>query len=151
LYPGALWETLECLNDRGRWAGDEYYILFSASEIQERSDSYGIVDLLPGFQILGLIGCDDFIVQDMDGNTFKLPTVPCIPKYLEPLQMPEAGKLVTDSRFAGKVKWYAKPIVFGGDPNLGDNLTWITHDSHAASVRWWNAIYREIEGNQPAM
>jgi hypothetical protein len=131
------------------WRGDDYFILFSAAEVSEQSGRYGIAELLPDFRVLGLIGWDDFIVQDAAGATFKIPTVPCDPQYLEPIQLPDPVKLVADSRVRGKIKWYVTPLVFGGDPNPGDNLTWVAHDKHTSLVRWWNAKYREIAGNQP--
>jgi hypothetical protein len=49
----------------------------------------------------------------------------------------------TDSRFTGRIKWYIKPVVFGGDPNPGENVTWVTHEQHAELVAWWNRKYRE--------
>lgn len=131
------------------WRGDDYFVLFSSPEVAERSGLYGIAELLPGFRVLGLVGWDDFIVQDAAGKIFKIPTVPCDAQYLEPLQLPDPAKLVADSRFQGKVKWYVTPLVFGGDPNPGDNLIWIPHDKHASSVRWWNATYRELASSQP--
>jgi hypothetical protein len=41
-----------------------------------------------------------------------------------------------DFRYSGKIKWYIKPIVFDGDPNPGENLTWVNHEKHAQLVRW---------------
>lgn len=131
------------------WRGDDYFVLFSGSEVLEQSDRYGIAEILPGFRVLGLIGWDDFIVQDAAGATFKIPTVPCDPQYLEPLQLPDPEKLQADSRFRGKIKWYVQPVVFGGDPNAGDNLTWVAHDKHVSLVRWWNTnIESSAEANR---
>jgi hypothetical protein len=48
-----------------------------------------------------------------------------------------------DAKVRGRIKWYIKPIVFGGDPNLGDNVTWITLRQHFELVTWWNRKYRE--------
>jgi hypothetical protein len=130
------------------WRGDDYFILFSASEIPEQSKRYGIGEFLPGYSVLGLIGWDDFIVRDTGGSTFKLPTVPCVPQYLEPLQLPDLAQLEGDDRFRGKIKWYVTPIVFGGNPAPGNNLTWIEPEKHAAAVRWWNVKYRELRATE---
>jgi hypothetical protein len=34
--------------------------------------------------------------------------------------------------------------VFGGDPTLGDNVTWVTLTQHTELVQWWNQKYREL-------
>jgi hypothetical protein len=54
--------------------------------------------------------------------------------------------LERDDRFAGKIKWYVTPLVFGGDPKIGDNLVWVSHEEHAQLVRWWNEQYRALKG-----
>lgn len=58
------------------------------------------------------------------------------------------SELEPDSRLAGKIKWYIKPLIFGGDPESEDNLTWLPHDQHIDLVTWWNAKYREVQGNR---
>jgi len=127
------------------WSGDDYLILFADSEISAVSEAYDIQALLPGYQIVGLRGWDDFIVRDANGDLFSVPTVPCIPKYLEPYELPSRMiELETDVRFAGKIKWYVKPILFGGDPSASENIQWVTRDVHARSVQWWNQLYRDL-------
>ncbi|MFT4666216.1 MAG: hypothetical protein ACI8YQ_002636 [Polaribacter sp.] len=39
-----------------------------------------------------------------------------------------------------KIKWYEKPIVFGGDPN---DFMWVDIDQHQKLVAFWNKIYYE--------
>ena len=128
------------------WHGDEYLILFDKEEIRSASDRYGMSGLLPGFRVVGLRSWDDFIVLDPDGNAFTVPTVPCVAEYLTPLRHPTAtSDLAEDQRLGGKIKWYIKPILFGGDPEAHDNLSWVTHDQHAELVRWWNDLYRSLK------
>lgn len=126
------------------WAGDDYVMLFSPDEEQAASERYGIADLLPGYRILGLRGWDDFIVEDDDGETFTLPTVPCDRGELARFSPPGRDQLIPDDRFTGKVKWYVRPIKFGGDPAARENITWISLSQHAEAVRWWNATYRDL-------
>jgi len=127
------------------WQDDQYLIFFSDDEVQLVSDRYGIAATLPGFQILGLCGWDDFIVRDAHGSVFTVPTVPCVAQALAPFSLPARGvTLTSDERFLGKVKWYVKPIAFGGDPGPGENVTWVDHDQHAKLVRWWNDQYRSL-------
>lgn len=130
------------------WSGDDISSSFRRPRYQITRTVMGIAEMLPGYDILGLIGWDDFLVRDGAGATFRLPTVPCHRQHLEPLQAPDPASLVADSRFKGKNKWYLTPIVFGGDPNPGSNLTWVDHDKHAPLVRWWNAKYRELSANK---
>ena len=124
------------------WQGDDYLILFAESEIPAACERYTISELLPGLQILGLRGWDDFIVRDAHGQTYSVPTGPARSQYLAPFSLSNnASVLEPDRRFEGKIKWYTKPVAFGGDPKLGENLVWVTHEQHAQLLRWWNSQY----------
>ncbi|HKF23712.1 MAG TPA: hypothetical protein VKE93_19205 [Candidatus Angelobacter sp.] len=127
------------------WHGKEYLILFAESEVANASERYAISECIPGCQVLGFRGWDDFIVRDSLGNVHSVPTVPLDTKYLSPLSLPSELDLAPDPRFGGKIKWYVKPLVFGGDANHADNLIWVSHDEHAQLVRWWNDLYRSVK------
>ena len=128
------------------WLGDNYLILFSGSEAETASQRYALSEALPRYMLLGIAGWDDFIVRDSSGRTYRVPTVPLDPDLLTPFDLPDdPATLQTDVRFTGKIKWYVKPIVFGGDPDIGDNLTWVTHEQHAPLVAWWNQQYRALK------
>jgi hypothetical protein len=127
------------------WHGDDYLILFNEPEMAQASERYGIAEVFPGHVIVGLRGWDDFIVRDERGNTFSVPTVPLDARYLSPFSLPKEPQLKTDSRFSGKIKWYVKPLVFGGDLHAGENVIWISQEQHAQIVRWWNALYRSTK------
>ncbi len=125
------------------WVNDDYLILFDESEIASVSDRYSLSQFLPGFQVLGLSSWDDFIVRDAQGKTFSTPTVPIDRQYLSPFVIPERiENLSPDARFSGKIKWYLKPLVFGGDPTIGENVAWVSLEEHAHLVRWWNVKHR---------
>ena len=127
------------------WLGDEYLILFEGSEIDAAAGRYAVGLALPGFELIGLRDWDDFIVRDQNGDVFSVPTVPFDMEELIPFQMSNgAPDLQPDDRFAGRIKWYVKPVVFGGDPEIGDNLVWVSHEEHAELVRWWNERSREL-------
>jgi hypothetical protein len=129
------------------WLGDDYLILFDEGEVVSASARYAISQLLPGYQVLGLRGWDDFILRDSGEKTYSVPTVPSDPKYVSPFQLREVDpSLRPDPRFSGRIKWYVKPIAFGGDPSIGTNLTWVSHEQHAQLVRWWNDQYRSLKG-----
>jgi hypothetical protein len=131
------------------WHGDDYLALYSDEEGQSASERYGIASLLPGFSIVGLHSWDDFIVRDRDGKFFIVPTVPCDLEHLTPYRIPHTDGLEPDARYLGRIKWYTKPIIFGGDPNPGENLTWVAPDQHASLVRWWNQLYRDVTAKRP--
>jgi hypothetical protein len=131
------------------WHGDDYLALYSDEEGQSASERYGIASLLPGFSIVGLHNWDDFIVRDSDGKFFIVPTVPCDLEHLTPYRIPPTYGLEPDTRNLGRIKWYTKPIIFGGDPNPGENLTWVPPDQHASLVRWWNQLYRDVTAKRP--
>lgn len=125
------------------WHGDDYLILFEESEIAEACERYAVSEFLSGFQIVGLRGWDDFIVRDGHRQTYTVPTLPMEPRHLVPFLIPnDASSLEPDRRYEGKIKWYTTPIAFGGDPKLGENMTWVTHEQHAQLVRWWNTRFR---------
>ena len=130
------------------WLNEHYFILFSDAEIGEASEKYGIAQSLPGFKVLGLRGWDDFLVCDAMGNTYSVPTVPLDQQYLKEATVPQNHSLKTDSRFKEKIKWYLKPVVFGGDANESANLTWVSHEQHAGLVVWWNIQYRDLKIQQ---
>jgi hypothetical protein len=127
------------------WYGNDHLILFDEAEVAAASARYAISQFLPGYRVIGLRGWDDFIVQNATGGIYRVATVPVIPKYLSPYDLPPAGSsLSPDERFAGKIKWCVRPTVFGGDPELGKNVVWVNHEQHAKLVRWWNDLCRSL-------
>jgi hypothetical protein len=128
------------------WCGDDYLILFADSEVTSASERYAIDRMLPGYQVIGLRGWDDLILRDSVGGLHTVPAVPADPQYLAPFVMPGGAlALQADERFREKIKWYLKPLVFGGDPNSKENLIWASHEQHGQLVRWWNEQFRAIK------
>jgi hypothetical protein len=127
------------------WHNDSYLILFDKDEIGLLSDSYRIATHLPGYTAIGIRDWDDLIVRDESDALFTVPTVPLTSDYLTPFSTQFPDRLDPDSRFLGKIKWYVKLIVFGGDPGANDNVTWVDHSQHAQLVRWWNEQYRALK------
>ena len=70
------------------WYGDDYLIFFEESELSSAETRYNFTTLLPGFQIVGLRGWNDFIVRDSAGHTYSVPTVPIDKRYLETFAVP---------------------------------------------------------------
>jgi len=129
------------------WHDDEYLVLFSEEEVEPMTQRYGLKRFINGFRIVGLRGWDDFILQDTQGKSFIMPTVPIAIEYLKSFTLViDFSKVRADSRFTGKVKWYAKPPIFGGDPQAKENMTWIDFEKHAEAVQWWNQKFLEVNG-----
>jgi hypothetical protein len=127
------------------WFGDDYLVVFVDDEAADAAERYETSRYVNGFQIIGLIGWDDFILRDSAGGIFRGPTIPLDPKSFSPLSLPwDQLNLRSDERFTGKVKWYTKPLVFGGDARAGGNLVWVDHPTHSHLIKWWNAKYRSI-------
>ena len=132
------------------WHNGDYLVLFDEAEITAASDRYQISQMLPGYQILGLRGWNDFIVRDAAGYTYSIPAVVPDPRRLSPFALPsDQTDLKGDDRFSGRIKWYVKPLLFGGSPDLGENATWVSHEEHVQLVRWWNGKYRELKAQSP--
>jgi len=126
------------------WYGDDYLVLFEA-DARAIEKTYDLANYLPHHRLLGLKSWDDFIVEDKDGNRFTVPTIPLSPQHLKAYSLGDVrANLVPDERVHGKIKWYIKPLLFGGEPGLGNNVTWVELDQHAQLVRFWNQKYREI-------
>ena len=132
------------------WHNDEYLILFEDREIEQKEQEYGLDRLLPGHRLLGMAGWDHFLVMDCASQRlFRVPTIPISPQ--EKKEWPHSADLSAlkpDGRFQGKIKWYVKPIVFGGDPNPGENMKWISHEEHVQAVKYWNEMYSHVAGRK---
>jgi hypothetical protein len=132
------------------WHNDDYLVLFEGAEIEQREQDYGLDRLLPGHRLLGLVGWDDFLVlETASQKLFRVPTVPIAPQQRK--EWPhsvDVAALRPDVRFQGRIKWYLKPIVLGGDPNPGENMTWISHGDHVRAVKYWNDMYSHVVGTQ---
>ena len=127
------------------WYGNDHLILFDEAEIASASDRYAVSQFLPGYKVIGLRGWDNFILQDSTEATYCAPTIPAVADHISRYALPSRGtKLSPDIRFQGKIKWYAKPTVFGGDPQSQENIIWVSHDQHAELVKYWNGLYRSL-------
>lgn len=128
------------------WHNDDYLVLFEdQNEALRITELYGIGVYLPGYLVVGLRGWDDFVLTDAHGQCFRVPTVPLDAKYLDAFDFQvDLAAIQPDARFTGKIKWYVKPIVFGGSPTAEENIAWISLEKHAEFVRWWNKLYREV-------
>ncbi len=56
----------------------------------------------------------------------------------------EVQTLQSDERFTSKIKWYTKPLIFGGSPSDEANMSWVSHEDHSKLVKYWNDQYIEI-------
>lgn len=130
------------------WYGSDYLILFDEAEITSASDRYAISQLVPGCKVIGLRGWDDFILEDSNGATFCAPTVPAVADHVSAYAVPSRGTTLSpDYRFQDKIKWYVKPIVFGGDAQSQENMIRVSHDQHAQVVKYWNGLYRSLKNS----
>ena len=130
------------------WHHDDYLILFEAGEATAAAARYDLNRFLPGFDVVGLKGWDDLIVRSSNGRLFTVPTVPINKEHIVRFEEPGADvPLVHDARYTGKIKWYIKPISLGGDPGIGENLTWVSHKQHGELVVWWNQLIRDIKSS----
>jgi hypothetical protein len=128
------------------WIDDTYVILFEGDDEQaEITEGYELQRYLPGYRIQAISGWDDFIIKNREGEQYRVPIVPLVQKYLEKQeQAKENREIEADARFAGRIKWYIKPVIFGGDPNSEENMTWIDLKTHQEYVKWWNNLYQDV-------
>jgi hypothetical protein len=125
------------------WNENDYFILFTDAEVADASTRYRVEESLSGFPVVGLQSWDDLIVRDDEGQTFRVPTVPLSREHLAPTSIP-SGQLQSDTRLNGRIKWYVKPVIFGGAPDDDSNIVWIPHERHGQLVCWWNEKYRDV-------
>lgn len=135
---------------REGWYNDDYWSMCEdQKEAEHLTAIYGLGEYLPDYFIVGLKGWDDFILCDREGKHFLVPTVPLERASLATFRFPaQFLRLESDDRFTGKIKWYVKPIRFGGDPNADDNIAWLSQEQHAQAVRWWNKFYYDTFAKQ---
>ncbi|MEM7018467.1 MAG: hypothetical protein AAF512_14135 [Pseudomonadota bacterium] len=120
-------------------------ILFDDVESQKMTAGYGTWRYLPEFSIVALIGWDDFILRSQSGGLFRVPTLPLSKEYLsEYVSIPQPSNLIPDEKFVDKIKWYIKPIVFGGASEAEENIEWVNLQTHQELVRWWNQKYHAL-------
>jgi len=136
---------------REGWSNDDYWSLCeNQNEAERLTFLYGLSEFVPDHFIIGLKGWDDFILADRAGQHFSIPTVPLNRVYLSPFLFPkDTLHLEKDERFTGKIKWYIKPIRFGGDPGAKDNMTWLSQEQHAEAVKWWAKLFGDQFTKQP--
>ena len=128
------------------WLKDNYFILFDTLERSAASSRYAIEQWLPGYQVVGLRGWDDLLVQDAAGHVFFVPCVPLEAEHLSPFTAPlQSDALSNDARFTGKIKWYVQPLALGGSPTDAANISWVSHEQHGQLVAWWNERYSQFK------
>jgi len=128
---------------REGWYKEDYWALCEdQKEAEQLTALYEVARYLPGYFIVGLKGWDDFILTDRESHYFTVPTVPIDKANVEPFNFPvELLRLESDDKFTKKIKWYVKPIRFGGDPSAKENMAWLSQDQHVQAVKWWNEFY----------
>lgn len=127
------------------WQNDDYLILLTEDERAKALTAYAFDQFIPGYLLVGLKGWDEFIVRTPSGGLQVVPTVPLDASHAIPYVLPQPILLQPDSRFANKIKWYLKPLVFGGSATDDTNVAWISHAQHTEVVRWWNEQYRQAK------
>ncbi len=128
---------------REGWCNNDYWVLCEdQKEAEHLTAIYGLAEYLPGYFIVGLKSWDDFILVDRGSHYFLVPTIPLEQTSLAPFRFPaETSRLESDERFTKRIKWYVKPIRFGGDPSAKGHMAWLSLDEHAEVVKWWNKFY----------
>jgi hypothetical protein len=130
------------------WINNEYHIIFDETEMEKITEDYGIKECLPGYQILELLGWDDFIISD-GKQKFRIPTIPLTLEYIENYENNyDTEHIETDERLRGKIKWYIKPLIFSGNPNDDSNISWVNISQHQELVKFWNRQYQNIVKNR---
>jgi len=124
------------------WQNDDYLIVLTQDESIAAMEAYRFEHYLPGHTLLGLRNWNDFIVINACGVMFTVPTLPLDASCATPYALAQQITLEPDARFTGKIKWYLKPLVFGGDPTDKAYTVWITLEQHAELVIWWNEQYK---------
>lgn len=127
------------------WQDNDYLILLTEDESAEAMAAYAFDRFMPGYLLVGLKTWDEFIVLSPSGHLQTVPTVPLDASRAIPYVLPQPILPQPDSRFANKIRWYLKPLVFGGSVIDDTNVAWISHAQHTEVVRWWNEQYRQAK------
>jgi len=126
------------------WVDDIHYNLFEEEEHLLIS-KYKIDLYISGYKLIGLIGWDEFLLEK-DKKYFKVPTVPIDINNLEEISdICKLNELTNKESIYDKIKWYTKPIVFGGNPKDEKNIIWVDIEQHIKLVTFWNNKYSEYK------
>ena len=130
------------------WHNEDYLILFEGKQEEALfTQRYGVADYLPRYAAIGLWGWDDFLLRDEKTQYYTVATVPISAEFLHPFPIRiDSANVRQDAKLVGKIKWYIKPIIFGGDPQAAENMAWLSFDQHIKAVKWWNKLYRDVKG-----
>jgi hypothetical protein len=93
------------VNMKEGWCDNDYLVLFSEKECNQKTQQYKLVEYLSGCRVIGLKSWDDFIVKGSAGKMFTVPTVPMIDRYLQPYVLPVPLSLAMAERLHEKIKW----------------------------------------------
>ena len=116
------------------WQNDDYFIVFTEDESLAAMKAYRFDHHLPGYTLLGLRGWDDFIVINSSGVIFTIPTLPLDASYAAPFALPQQISLEPDERFAGKIKWYTKPLVCKRPVKSSTRSSYKHDDGHLLTI-----------------
>ena len=131
------------------WYNDDYWMMCEDQQESEHLTTlYGIRKYIPDYFIVGLKGWDYFILCDRNSHYFTVPTLPVNHKEIKAFHLPEPMRLESDDKLTKKIKWYVKPIAFGGDPSSDENIAWLTTEEHSDCVKWWNQIYQDTTNSK---
>ena len=126
------------------WIDDEYFSMFSEQFAKAFSLQCHFAHFLPGMSLVGLRSWDEFIAVGDGNKVYAVPTVLLSVTYAQPFTMPDISRLEPDRRYTGRVKWYVKPLLFGGRADEPSNVTWISYEEHAELVAYWNAMLANL-------
>jgi hypothetical protein len=129
------------------WYNDIHYNLFSPDEVDIYLKKNALQKYFSSYQLVGLVGWDDFLLKQ-NNSYYTIPTVPIDFKYLSEFDFNlNIDELKNDKNITDKIKWYIKPLIFGGDPKLGENIQFIDLGTHAELIAFWNKTYCSLKNN----
>jgi hypothetical protein len=126
------------------WIDNTYYIFFDSIEETAVTLAYHLGEYLPGFFLTGIKGWDELILRDSSGKHFLIPSLPLDKRFLEQYDFKiDPKKIITDDKLTGKIRWYIKPLIFGGDAVSEANILWVNLAKHQELVIFWNDLFRK--------